>query len=163
MLSRCSYLALHASCISKAGALHSGKRAQPPPGPPKDTDRTGPPGTSWAQEVRGSNPRAQTSYCWTRLRLDTATHAFSADHLETEIKQALFVFRRKCYGCSARTRRDCLRECFMIHTGRHFLQIPGPTNVPDRVLRAMDRPVIDHRSEERRVGKECRSRWSPYH
>ncbi len=36
----------------------------------------------------------------------------------------------------------------MIHTGRHFLQIPGPTNVPFRVLRAMDRPVIDHRSAE---------------
>ena len=30
-------------------------------------------------------------------------------------------------------------------SGRAFLQIPGPTNVPDRVLRAMDRPVIDHR------------------
>jgi alanine-glyoxylate transaminase/serine-glyoxylate transaminase/serine-pyruvate transaminase len=36
----------------------------------------------------------------------------------------------------------------MIHSGRHFLQIPGPTNVPDRVLRAMDRPVIDHRGPE---------------
>lgn len=36
----------------------------------------------------------------------------------------------------------------MIHTGRHFLQIPGPTNVPDRVLRAIDQPVIDHRSPE---------------
>ena len=36
----------------------------------------------------------------------------------------------------------------MIHTGRHFLQIPGPTNVPDRVLRAIDRPVIDHRGPE---------------
>lgn len=36
----------------------------------------------------------------------------------------------------------------MLHTGRHFLQIPGPTNVPFRVLRAMDRPVIDHRSPE---------------
>src|SRR5579864_9550147 len=36
----------------------------------------------------------------------------------------------------------------MIHTGRHFLQSPGPTNVPDRVLRAMDAPVIDHRSAE---------------
>ncbi len=36
----------------------------------------------------------------------------------------------------------------MTHTGRHFLQIPGPTNVPDRVLRAMDRPVIDHRGPE---------------
>ena len=36
----------------------------------------------------------------------------------------------------------------MIHTGRHFLQIPGPTNVPDRVLRAIDHAVIDHRSPE---------------
>jgi alanine-glyoxylate transaminase/serine-glyoxylate transaminase/serine-pyruvate transaminase len=36
----------------------------------------------------------------------------------------------------------------MIHTGRHFLQIPGPTNVPERVLRAIDRPVIDHRGAE---------------
>jgi alanine-glyoxylate transaminase/serine-glyoxylate transaminase/serine-pyruvate transaminase len=36
----------------------------------------------------------------------------------------------------------------MTHTGRHFLQIPGPTNVPYRVLRAMDRPVIDHRGPE---------------
>ncbi len=33
-------------------------------------------------------------------------------------------------------------------SGRHFLQIPGPTNVPDRILRAMDRPVIDHRGPE---------------
>jgi alanine-glyoxylate transaminase/serine-glyoxylate transaminase/serine-pyruvate transaminase len=32
--------------------------------------------------------------------------------------------------------------------GRHFLQIPGPTNVPDRVLRAIDAPVIDHRGPE---------------
>ena len=31
------------------------------------------------------------------------------------------------------------------HAGRHFLQIPGPTNVPDRVLRAIDMPTIDHR------------------
>jgi alanine-glyoxylate transaminase / serine-glyoxylate transaminase / serine-pyruvate transaminase len=36
----------------------------------------------------------------------------------------------------------------MIHAGRHFLQIPGPTNVPDRVLRAIDQPVIDHRGPE---------------
>ena len=36
----------------------------------------------------------------------------------------------------------------MIHTGRHFLQIPGPTNVPDRVLRAIASPVLDHRGPE---------------
>jgi alanine-glyoxylate transaminase/serine-glyoxylate transaminase/serine-pyruvate transaminase len=35
-----------------------------------------------------------------------------------------------------------------IPTGRHFLQIPGPTNVPDRVLRAMDMPTMDHRGSE---------------
>src|ERR1700749_5076912 len=35
-----------------------------------------------------------------------------------------------------------------MHTGRHFLQIPGPTNVPDRVLRAMAQPTIDHRGDE---------------
>ena len=32
--------------------------------------------------------------------------------------------------------------------GRHFLQIPGPTNVPDRILRAIERPTTDHRGPE---------------
>ncbi len=36
----------------------------------------------------------------------------------------------------------------MSRPGRHFLQIPGPTNVPDRVLRAMDNPTMDHRGPE---------------
>jgi alanine-glyoxylate transaminase / serine-glyoxylate transaminase / serine-pyruvate transaminase len=35
-----------------------------------------------------------------------------------------------------------------LHTGRHFLQIPGPTNIPDRVLRAADMPGLDHRGPE---------------
>src|SRR6202521_1459184 len=35
-----------------------------------------------------------------------------------------------------------------IARGRHFLQIPGPTKVPERVLRAMARPTIDHRGPE---------------
>ena len=40
--------------------------------------------------------------------------------------------------------------------GRHFLQIPGPTNIPDRVLRAMDYPTIDHRgSQFAEIGKNC--------
>jgi alanine-glyoxylate transaminase/serine-glyoxylate transaminase/serine-pyruvate transaminase len=44
----------------------------------------------------------------------------------------------------------------MIRSGRHFLQIPGPTNVPDRVLRAIDRPTIDHRGPEfAELGKRC--------
>jgi alanine-glyoxylate transaminase/serine-glyoxylate transaminase/serine-pyruvate transaminase len=36
----------------------------------------------------------------------------------------------------------------MRRTGRHFLQIPGPTNTPERVLRAMAQPTIDHRSAD---------------
>ena len=39
--------------------------------------------------------------------------------------------------------------------GRHFLQIPGPTNVPDRVLRAIDNATVDHRGPEfQRLGQE---------
>ena len=33
-------------------------------------------------------------------------------------------------------------------SGRHFLQIPGPTNVPERVLRAIDNATVDHRGPE---------------
>ena len=36
----------------------------------------------------------------------------------------------------------------MRRAGRHFLQIPGPSSVPDRVLRAIDYPTMDHRSPE---------------
>jgi alanine-glyoxylate transaminase/serine-glyoxylate transaminase/serine-pyruvate transaminase len=36
----------------------------------------------------------------------------------------------------------------MTRRGRHFLQIPGPTNTPDRILRAMAAPTIDHRGPE---------------
>jgi alanine-glyoxylate transaminase / serine-glyoxylate transaminase / serine-pyruvate transaminase len=40
--------------------------------------------------------------------------------------------------------------------GRHFLQIPGPTPLPDRVLRAMDTPMIDHRGPEfAKLAKRC--------
>ncbi|MSP93926.1 MAG: aminotransferase class V-fold PLP-dependent enzyme [Alphaproteobacteria bacterium] len=40
--------------------------------------------------------------------------------------------------------------------GRHFLQIPGPAPVPDRILRAMDRAVIDHRGPEfQQLGKRA--------
>src|SRR5207248_5124710 len=40
--------------------------------------------------------------------------------------------------------------------GRHFLQIPGPTPLPDRVLRAMDTPIIDHRGPEfASLAKRC--------
>jgi len=44
-------------------------------------------------------------------------------------------------------------------SGRHFLQIPGPTNVPDRVLRAIDRPTIDHRGPDfARLGRSILDR-----
>jgi alanine-glyoxylate transaminase / serine-glyoxylate transaminase / serine-pyruvate transaminase len=50
----------------------------------------------------------------------------------------------------------------MTRRGRHFLQIPGPTNVPDRILRAMDLPTIDHRGPDfqalgREVLEGCRA------
>src|SRR5256885_11917412 len=52
-------------------------------------------------------------------------------------------------------------------TRRRFLATTGaavvlPTLIPSSVLGRADQPAPS-RSEERRVGKECRSRWSPYH
>src|SRR5437870_6610609 len=61
---------------------------------------------------------------------------------------------------AASNRRSCLRDFvvafdfgaiwYRVHlmSGRHFLQIPGPTNVPDRVLRAIAQPTIDHRGPQ---------------
>ena len=46
--------------------------------------------------------------------------------------------------------------------GRHFLQIPGPTNVPDRILRAIDRPTIDHRGPGfAELGRACLAGMRP--
>lgn len=46
--------------------------------------------------------------------------------------------------------------------GRHFLQVPGPTNIPDSVLHAIARPVLDHRGPEfTRLGKEVLERIKP--
>jgi alanine-glyoxylate transaminase/serine-glyoxylate transaminase/serine-pyruvate transaminase len=53
-------------------------------------------------------------------------------------------------------------------SGRHFLQIPGPTNVPDPILRAMSQPTIDHRGPEfaamgREILSEIRSIFQTQH
>ena len=45
---------------------------------------------------------------------------------------------------------------FKYQPGKHFLQLPGPSNVPDRILRAMDYPTIDHRGPDFQVlTKDC--------
>ena len=50
----------------------------------------------------------------------------------------------------------------IIRPGKHFLQIPGPTNVPDRILRAMDYPTIDHRGPDfAELGLSCLLYTSP--
>ena len=47
----------------------------------------------------------------------------------------------------------------VFRSGRHFLQVPGPSNVPDRVLRAMAAPTIDHRGPEfRELAREVLDR-----
>jgi alanine-glyoxylate transaminase/serine-glyoxylate transaminase/serine-pyruvate transaminase len=62
-----------------------------------------------------------------------------------------------CDGAKAVRRQECIQKLVedvmghnsgSVKSGRHFLQIPGPSNVPDRVLRAIDMPTIDHRGPE---------------
>src|SRR6185312_1340266 len=63
--------------------------------------------------------------------------------------------RIKRGGAAALWMKTSARSATPMPAGRHFLQIPGPTNVPDRVLRAIDRPTIDHRGPEfQALGKE---------
>ena len=54
---------------------------------------------------------------------------------------------KKTDGPSAVASRHAGRQA-ALGGGRHFLQIPGPTNVPDRILRALARPTIDHRGPD---------------
>src|ERR1700727_3114773 len=62
----------------------------------------------------------------------------------------------------ARNRYRVLGRFLLIHSGRHFLQIPGPTNVPDRIQRAMHPAVIDHRSAEfAKLGSEVLENLRP--
>src|SRR5256885_6369762 len=49
------------------------------------------------------------------------------------------------------------------HRGDRLLPVPRLGHHLDPVLGLQDQAEADPRSEERRVGKECRSRWSPYH
>ena len=61
------------------------------------------------------------------------------------------VLQKDKIGCEPQACRVCARGNIvtpMNRTGRHFLQIPGPTNIPDRVLRAIGQPIIDHRGAE---------------
>src|SRR5689334_15347041 len=73
--------------------------------------------------------------------------------LRRSSSQALASPRQRWVRCIFRARLPSRRSAQMLRldrhpSGRHFLQIPGPTNVPDRVLRAIDRPTIDHRGPE---------------
>src|ERR1700690_716229 len=47
-------------------------------------------------------------------------------------------------GCTIRR----LDQIMSYLSGRQFVQLPGPTNVPERILRAISRPTIDHRGPE---------------
>src|SRR5471032_1725696 len=69
----------------------------------------------------------------------------------TKVACGLFMAMKQC-----RLGLHAIGTCIMtLHTGRHFLQIPGPSTVPDRVLRAMDMPVLDHRGPEfQALGRE---------
>ena len=63
--------------------------------------------------------------------------------------------------------KSILTTCFVICAVHVSAQTPlykqSSAPVESRVKDLLGRMTVDERSEERRVGKECRSRWSPYH
>ena len=67
---------------------------------------------------------------------------------------------RRCESVGAEVKRVLLDETV---TEREFLHILRGLSADDRVHGILMLRPLAERSEERRVGKECRSRWSPYH
>ena len=68
-------------------------------------------------------------------------------------RHTFFQYRRRsfppCFYCvTVALALRLYEEAMTTRSGRQFLQIPGPSNVPDRVLRAINRPTIDHRGPE---------------
>ena len=67
---------------------------------------------------------------------------------DTTLTTTLFHFGQRTGGGMDVLPYSRGETSLVFHSGRHFLQIPGPTNVPDRVLRAIDQPTIDHRGPQ---------------
>ena len=64
---------------------------------------------------------------------------------------------------SIRRRRECLKCEKRFTTYETVESLPMVVIKKDGSRQSFDRSKVLRRSEERRVGKECRSRWSPYH
>jgi alanine-glyoxylate transaminase / serine-glyoxylate transaminase / serine-pyruvate transaminase len=108
--------------------------------------RAGQPG-EYRAKAQGSKQnlarRAKPSSCFDRLSMRTSTPGLVLSVSKGEaVKFAAFrssMSSRPPVPANAPPGR---------RAGRHFLQIPGPTNVPDRILRAIDRATIDHRGPD---------------
>src|SRR3989449_3206413 len=108
----------------------------------------------------------------TRLRRATATAMTRRDHspganlsaLKTKAKKAettnfFFSSRRRHTRCSRDWSSDvCSSDLLAVCLGGRDHQV-----LLGRLFGLAGHPLAEVRSEERRVGKECRSRWSPYH
>src|SRR2546430_6888206 len=100
---------------------------------------------------------------------DEAVLALVARSDDTALAELYDRFGRVAYGLALRILRDpslaedAVQEAFLAvwRTADRFLAERAKAST--WVLTIVHRRAVDVRSEERRVGKECRSRWSPYH
>src|SRR3712207_7327130 len=86
----------------------------------------------------------------TRYWRDWSSDVCSSDLPSTEQFDLAFVTGKSWSG-------------YNYYQGNYRSRIEINTDLPIRLSRAIDLGCHEGRSEERRVGKECRSRWSPYH
>src|ERR1043165_6942489 len=115
------------------------------------------------QLLRAVDRSKDQSYVLHVLNQEHLKHALFpiADYPKTEIRQIAEKF-----GLPTASRKDSQDLCFLAGDDyRNFIQRTAADMLkPGEILRRDGRTVGIHtRSEERRVGKECRSRWSPYH
>src|SRR5262245_10205808 len=98
-----------------------------------------------ARETRSKRTSPENPASSSRRRASTSTRLACACGTS---EPGEIVMRLIASCCAPASRVIPWAELIMHQSGRHFLQIPGPTNVPDRILRAMAQPTIDHRGPE---------------
>src|SRR3712207_9399386 len=106
-----------------------------------------------------------TVTCDNATRLYPGSTVPAVDKIDLEVADGEFLVLVGPSGCGKSTTLRMLAGLEEVNDGRILIGDRDVTDVPpkDRDIAMVFQNYALYRSEERRVGKECRSRWSPYH
>ena len=97
-----------------------------------------------------------------KFRYDAEQPVYALDGVSVQVKRGEFVAVLGANGCGKSTLAKHFNAILLPESGKVYVDVKE-CGINERCCLKELRKILDNRSEERRVGKECRSRWSPYH